>query len=117
MAVLVIRIFARFLNLNYIAHSTMAAASLFQSLCLPSKVYFVLSVIAIIFSLMMGGVIAIHHLVHIVYVVFWTWVLNLICRAGYKWISWVLVLVPLIVVFLLLGVTLSLDDSVRYHSL
>jgi len=35
------------------------------------------------------------------YIVVWTWILNMICSAGYSWISWLLVLFPFIVFFLL----------------
>lgn len=45
-------------------------------------------------------------LVKIIYVVFWTWILNLICRSGSPIISWLLVLFPLILFFVLLGAML-----------
>jgi hypothetical protein len=31
-------------------------------------------------------------IIKIVYVIFWTWVLNLICQQGYTPVSWLLVL-------------------------
>ncbi len=34
------------------------------------------------------------------YVIFWTWILNLMCKDGYPTVAWVLVLLPFIVVFL-----------------
>ena len=83
----------------------------FKSLCLPSKIYLVLSVIGIFVSLlssnMIGGITLFTQIIHLVYVVFWAWVLNLICNAGYKWISWVLVLAPFIVFFLVLSSLVS----------
>ena len=39
----------------------------------------------------------------IIYIIFWTWVLNIICRAGYPTVSWVLVIIPIILFFILLG--------------
>ena len=88
---------------------------LFKSLCMPSKVYFVLSFIGILLSLFMpsmfGDVSLFVQFIHLVYVVFWTWVLNLICKAGFKWLSWVLVLAPFVLVFLLL--TVVLNDTVQ----
>lgn len=93
-------------------------SSTFKYLCLPSKVYFVLSVIGILSSLLFpalfGDVSGLFQVVHLVYVVFWTWVLNLICKAGYKWLSWVLVLAPYVVAFLL--VTLVLNNTVANAS-
>lgn len=38
-----------------------------------------------------------------VYIIFWTWVLNIICKAGYPLISWLLVLIPFLLFFLILG--------------
>ena len=39
----------------------------------------------------------------IIYIIFWTWVLNLICKSGLPIISWLLVLIPILLFFLLLG--------------
>jgi len=76
----------------------------FKSICLPSKVYFVLSFAGILLSLIspavFGGVSFLVHLIHIGYVVFWTWILDLICKAGYSTISWILVFFPFIVIFM-----------------
>ena len=87
----------------------MKTSSMFKSLCLPSKVYLVLGLVAVLMSIIspavFGGASLLMHLVHLVYIVFWTWILNLICGAGYKWISWVLVLAPFVVFFILLAVT------------
>ena len=82
---------------------------MFKSLCLPSKVYFVLSFVGILLSLLspsvFGGMSLIVHLLHFVYIVFWSWVLNLICKAGYKWLSWVLVLAPFIIVLSMIALS------------
>jgi hypothetical protein len=45
-------------------------------------------------------------IVKIIYVIFWTWVLNLICRSGAPIISWLLVLFPLLLFFVLIGTML-----------
>jgi hypothetical protein len=39
----------------------------------------------------------------IIYVLFWTWVLNIICRGGAPGVAWFLVLLPYILFFILLG--------------
>jgi hypothetical protein len=84
---------------------------MFKSLCLPSKVYFVLSFIGVLISILspsiFGGASFFVHLVHLVYFVFWTWVLNLICKAGYKWISWVLVLAPFLLAFFIVAFSMN----------
>ena len=38
-----------------------------------------------------------------IYILFWTFVLNAICKAGYKNFSWFLVLVPIILMAILIG--------------
>ena len=87
--------------------------STFKYLCLPSKIYFVLAIIGILSSLLapsiFGNVPLFMQLIHFIYVVFWTWVLNLICKAGYKWLSWVLVLAPFFLIFFI--VALGLNDE------
>ncbi len=42
--------------------------------------------------------------IKLLYVLFWTWILNLICGAGAPSIAWFLVLFPFILMFILLGV-------------
>lgn len=39
----------------------------------------------------------------IIYVLFWTWVLNLICKDGHTGISWLLILLPWILLFVIIG--------------
>ena len=90
----------------------MNVSATFKALCLPSKVYFVLAFVGILASVlspsMFGGSVSlIVHLIHLVYVLFWAWVLNLICKAGYKWLSWVLVLAPYILMFLIVSMAMS----------
>lgn len=41
-----------------------------------------------------------------VYILFWTFVLNSLCKAGYKEISWILVLLPIILLFVILGLVI-----------
>jgi hypothetical protein len=38
-------------------------------------------------------------IVKVIYILFWTWILNLICKDGRKMISWLLVLFPFILSF------------------
>jgi hypothetical protein len=42
-------------------------------------------------------------IIKLLYVLFWTWILNLICRAGYSSVSWFLLLLPILLVFILLA--------------
>lgn len=45
----------------------------------------------------------IYFIFKILYVLGWTWVLNTLCNKGYKNISWFLVLLPFIAMFILAG--------------
>ena len=40
------------------------------------------------------------------YILFWTFILNSLCKAGYKEVSWILVLLPIILLFVILGLIL-----------
>ena len=95
----------------------MAIAGL-RNLCTPSYVYLVISTIALlVMSYQNMGNSNIYCLgdyscsvtnttlifiVKIVYVLFWTWILNLMCRAGASSIAWFLVLLPFLLMFVLL---------------
>jgi hypothetical protein len=50
-------------------------------------------------------------IVKIIYVLFWTYILNLICKDGHKEISWFLVLVPFILLFMVMGMTGTMTES------
>jgi hypothetical protein len=96
----------------------MAIAGL-KNLCIPAYVYLVISIIAlvIIFIQNIGNsdkycmgqytcdvysTIFIF-IIKLIYILFWTWILNLICNAGASKLAWVLVLFPFILMFVLLG--------------
>ena len=95
----------------------------FKKLCTPAALYFVLSMIALVMMVVQN-----YHNTHtlclgkyscsvpsvmmvlvlnLVYILFWTWILQLICKSGWSIISWVLVLFPFVVIFLfvILGMT------------
>jgi len=93
-----------------------------KKLCSPAYVYLVISIIAIV-SLMFqnsGNVdvycignfecpvpnTALIFFIKFLYVAFWTFILDSVCKAGYKQFSWFLVLFPFILFFVLLGLLL-----------
>ena len=41
-----------------------------------------------------------------IYILFWTFLLNAVCKAGYREVSWFLVLLPIILMFVILGMVL-----------
>lgn len=88
-------------------------------LCTPALVYFVISVVALLMCMLQN--LGNHNMYNlgsyscrvpstvmvfvlkVIYILFWTWVLNLICKSGHKGISWLLVLLPFILMFVILG--------------
>ena len=95
----------------------MAFPNSIKELCTPAMIYFLLSMITIIISLIQNlGNSSIYELgcfscpvtsttlifiVKIIYVFFWTYVLNLICKDGKSLLSWLLVFFPFIMFMLL----------------
>jgi hypothetical protein len=94
-----------------------------KNLCTPSYVYLVVSMIALIvigiqnlgntnvycvgtYSCDVTNT-ALLFVIKLLYILFWTWVLNLICKAGAPGIAWFLVLLPILVFFLLISILLS----------
>ena len=94
------------------------------NLCTPAYIYLVISLIAIIVMAVQNyGNINIFCLgtytcdvsstglifiVKLIYVLFWTWILNLMCRAGAEPLAWVFVLLPFILFFGVLFYVLSM---------
>ena len=92
-------------------------------LCTPAYVYLVISVIALIimgfqntgsnteycagsYSCAVSNTMFLFCL-KMLYVVFWTWILNLMCKSGASIISWILVLLPILVMFLLIALYMT----------
>jgi len=71
----------------------------FSKLCTPAKVYFAIAVIAAVFSLL-NGASMMYEFWKIVFAFIWTFILGWLCDKGYKSLSWFLVLLPYIIMFL-----------------
>ena len=97
----------------------MAFPKKLDQLCTPSYVYFIISTLALTFAAIQNfgntqmyalgnfscrvpSTIAIF-ILKLVYILFWTWILNLICKDGQQPIAWLLVLFPFILLFVILG--------------
>ena len=89
-------------------------------LCTPAKIYFILSIVSILAILSqnyLGSNIYIvgnrriqlphsnifYFVFKIMGVIIWTYILQELCKSGYKNISWFLVLLPFFFMFLLIG--------------
>jgi hypothetical protein len=91
-----------------------------KKLCTPAYVYLVISVIAIILMMFQNAGntnkycigeyecsvenVELVFIIKVCYIIFWTFVLNAICKAGYKSVSWFLVLIPFILMAVLIGI-------------
>jgi len=71
----------------------------FSKLCTPAKIYFAIAVIATLFDLYNGASIMFAFW-EIFFAFIWTFILGWLCDQGYNSISWFLVLLPYILMFL-----------------
>jgi len=91
-----------------------------KELCTPAMIYFVISITSLImvlfqnlgnsnsynigsFSCRVPNT-ALVFVAELIYVLFWTYVLNLICKDGHTSLSWLLVLLPWILLFVMIGI-------------
>lgn len=91
-------------------------------LCTPAYLYFVISMIGLVilaiqnlgnfnkytigsFSTIVPNTLFIFFL-KLVYIAFWTWVLDYLCKSGYTSVSWFLFLIPFIMFFVIIGTML-----------
>lgn len=84
--------------------------------CTPAYFYFIISIIAIlIMSIQNYGNTNVYCLgdytcdvtstflifvIKVLYVLFWTWILNLLCKNGYESVSWFIFLLPYVIMFI-----------------
>lgn len=100
----------------------MAFPTKLSQLCTPSYVYFIISALAIaisavqnmgnrkkytlgMFSCRVPSCISVF-IVKVMYILFWTWVLNLMCKDGHSGIAWFLVLLPFVMLFVIMGMVM-----------
>lgn len=115
-------------------HTYIMAIVGLRNLCTPALLYFVLSAVAITmlavqnmgntqvycvgaYSCPTSSIVAIF-LLKIVYVLFWTWLLNIICKSGNETVAWILVFLPFLFMFIILALMFVMHfDFTRYASL
>lgn len=90
-----------------------------KDLCTPAYVYLVISgiALAVMFLQNLGNVnlyclgsyscevsnTSMLFVIKLLYILFWTWLLNVICRGGATAFAWALVLFPIILMFLMIA--------------
>jgi hypothetical protein len=91
-----------------------------KELCSPSLLYFGISMIALVLVFLqnLGNTNSYHvgsfscrvpnttivFIIKFIYILFWTYVLNLICKDGHTGLSWLLVLLPWLLLFVMMGI-------------
>jgi len=71
----------------------------FNKLCTPARLYFAFSVLSCILMLF-NRMPLLAVFIKLIFAFLWAFVLGWLCKKGYKSISWLLVLLPFIVMFL-----------------
>lgn len=95
-----------------------------KELCAPASIYFYISVFGVVASLLQNVIgfnnnkykcgtysvlvpsVMLIFLFKAIYIIFWTYMLNLLCKDDNKNLAWVLVIFPFLLFFVLLGTML-----------
>ena len=83
------------------------ARSDFTKLCNPAKLYLVVSVLGLVYGLFQRFSIVTLG-TNFIFVILWTMVLNWLCSVGMKMVSWILVLLPYLMMFLSAGFVMDM---------
>lgn len=99
------------------------APSFLSNLCPPAMFYLIISAIALLMVIFQNignqNLLSIGNynsrvpntlliiIIKALCILFWTWVLNIICKAGHRGVSWFLVLLPFIVTFFMMWIILA----------
>jgi len=75
--------------------------SYLMKLCSPAFIYFIIAIIGILMSIRRTGMVS--GFVSLLFVMVWTWFLNFLCKKGYKMVSWILLFLPFISVFMVMA--------------
>lgn len=93
----------------------------FLNLCPPAMLYMILSITVLVLLLLqnlttpenaycVGSVSCTTNykftafLIKVIYTAFWTFILNCLCKSGYQTFSWLLVIIPFVLMFLLIAI-------------
>lgn len=71
----------------------------FKKFCTPAQLYLAISVISVVIGLF-SGIRIVFAIWKLLFAFIWAYILNLLCKKGMKSLSWFLVLLPYIMLFL-----------------
>ena len=72
-----------------------------KNICAPALLYLILGILSI-FILIQKNIDNTSIFVKVFFIIIWTWFLNFLCKNGYETVSWILVLLPFIVLIIFL---------------
>mgnify|MGYP001233976078 CR=1 FL=1 len=105
----------------------------FANYCTPSRIYLGISIIAVIVVLLQNftnpdqnqlciGVYkctmpykALVLFFNIVYMLFWTWLLNFLCRKGLRSLAWGILIIPFLVIAIIIGSTILIINNAELN--
>tara|TARA_B100000927_G_scaffold291687_2_gene295677 strand:- start:3081 stop:3413 length:333 start_codon:yes stop_codon:yes gene_type:complete len=93
----------------------------YYGLCPPAKVYLLISLVSFVAMLYQNTLVAttynigsysvkLNHnnnilfFIKLIYIMLWTFILNELCRNGWKSVSWLLVLFPILMMFIFISI-------------
>ena len=98
-----------------------------RNLCTPASIYLVISLIAFFIIMIqnqynsttycMGNYtcevsnITLIFIVKLLYILIWTWILNLICKVGSPVFAWILLLFPLVLMFMFISMFFTYNSA------
>ena len=80
--------------------------------CSPALLYLIISTFSILLASSMN-VLPIFILTKVAFTLLWAWFLNFLCVKGYKRVSWILVLVPYMIIIMNIFILLTTDVCVE----
>ena len=92
----------------------------FSTLCAPAKLYIVLGFLTFFIGIF-NGISIVILLINLLFAFIWTYILGWLCKKGYKYISWFIVLFPyILLVIVITGVIkkpLTLNQRKFLHTI
>jgi len=85
---------------------------MFQNICMPAMIYFILAIISIIYSFLNKVSITVT-IIHLIFALLWSGFLAWLCSKGFSLLSWFLLLLPFILIILFLFVFVEYLDKLK----
>ena len=92
----------------------------FSTLCAPAKLYIILGIFTFFIGLF-KGISFVILLINLLFAFIWTYILGWLCKKGYKYISWFIVLFPYILLLIVITgvkkIPLTLNQRKFLHTI